>query len=215
MKTIAVIVALDSEYELVKELLGGTTGTLASGNVVELSRCGIGKVNAAVGATSILESARPDVVISSGVAGSVDSSLKPLDVIVANRIAYHDVWCGPGVPWGQVQGLPLYFETDKDLCSKALSLPLEGLTLKTGLIASGDRFIDTPAEVAAIKKIYPDALAVDMESGSLAQVCHLYEVPFISFRIISDSSDGAAYGDFWSTASSNSFRLLRSFLEAI
>ena len=210
---IAVIVALDGEYKLVEELLGGTFGTLPNGNEVELYRCGIGKVNAAMGVTSILESTRPDVVISSGVAGSIDPSLKPLDVIVADSIAYHDVWCGPGIPFGQVQGLPQFFQTDRALFGKATGLPFE--SIRPGLIASGDRFIEKPDEIAAIKKLYPDALAVDMESGALAQVCHIYEAPFISFRIISDSGDGASYDDFWKTAGSESFTLLRAFLEAI
>lgn len=207
MKRIAVIVALESEYALVGKALGGRPE-------MSLSLCGIGKVNAAVGATSLIERSKPDIIISTGVAGAIDSSLKPMDIIVAERVAYHDVWCGGDLPVGQVQGFPLYFEADKELYAKAMGLKVDGLTIKGGLQISGDRFI-TAADLPALRSLYPDALSVDMESGALSQTCHRYGIPFISFRIISDSADEGSYNDFWSLAPENSFRVLSSFLDAI
>ena len=207
MRKIAVIVALESEYELVRKSLSTMPG-------VNLSLCGIGKVNAAVGATSIIERSRPDAIISTGVAGAVDASLKPMDVIVAERVAYHDVWCGSGNEWGQVQGFPLYFEADKELYAKAIGISVDGLSLKGGLQISGDRFI-TADDLPALRKLYPDALSVDMESGALAQTCHRYGVPFISFRVISDSADEGSYNDFWTKAPENSFRVLKTYLDSL
>ncbi|MBQ3942661.1 MAG: 5'-methylthioadenosine/S-adenosylhomocysteine nucleosidase [Bacteroidales bacterium] len=207
MKRIAVIVALESEYALVGKALGGR-------REMSLSLCGIGKVNAAVGATSLIERSKPDIIISTGVAGAIDSSLKPMDIIVAERVAYHDVWCGGDLPVGQVQGFPLYFDADKELYAKAMGLKVDGLTIKGGLQISGDRFI-TAADLPALRSLYPDALSVDMESGALSQTCHRYGIPFISFRIISDSADEGSYNDFWSLAPENSFRVLSSFLDAI
>ena len=207
MKRIAVIVALESEYALVGKALGGR-------REMSLSLCGIGKVNAAVGATSLIERSKPDIIISTGVAGAIDSSLKPMDIIVAERVAYHDVWCGGDLPVGQVQGFPLYFEADKELYAKAMGLKVDGLAIKGGLQISGDRFI-TAADLPALRSLYPDALSVDMESGALSQTCHRYGIPFISFRIISDSADEGSYNDFWSLAPENSFRVLSSFLDAI
>lgn len=207
MKRIAVIVALESEYALVGKALGGR-------REMSLSLCGIGKVNAAVGATSLIERSKPDIIISTGVAGAIDSSLKPMDIIVAERVAYHDVWCGGDLPVGQVQGFPLYFDADKELYAKAMGLKVDGLAIKGGLQISGDRFI-TAADLPALRSLYPDALSVDMESGALSQTCHRYGIPFISFRIISDSADEGSYNDFWSLAPENSFRVLSSFLDAI
>ena len=91
-----------------------------------------------------------------------------------------------------------------------------------GLISSGDRFVVEPGQIAAIRAAFPGTLAVDMESGALAQVCHLFGVPFLSFRILSDvpgAEDGAArcaqYENFWKTVADRSFSLIRAFLETL
>lgn len=198
---------MESEYNLVRKALGDRPE-------INLSLCGIGKVNAAIGATSIIERFHPDAIISTGVAGALDGRLGPLDVIAAERVAYHDVWCGPGTQQGQVQGFPRYFEADKELYTKAIALQTSGLQIKGGLQISGDRFI-TAADLPALRSLYPDALSVDMESGALAQTCYRYGIPFISFRIISDNADEGSYTDFWSQASEKSFTVLESFLNSL
>ena len=207
MKKIAVIVALKKEYELVSKALAGRSDII-------LSHCGIGKVNAAVGATALIEREHPDAIISSGVAGAISPSLRPMDIIVASRVAYHDVWCGPPNDFGLVQGYPQYFEADKDLYDKAMSLSVDGLDIKSGLQISGDRFI-VADDIPSLHSLYPDAISVDMESGALAQTCYRYGIPFISFRIISDSADEGSYSDFWTLAPENSFRVLNSYLETL
>lgn len=207
MKKIAVIVALESEYKMASRFLADRPG-------ISLSLCGMGKVNAAIGATAIIGKDRPDAIISTGLAGAIDPSLRTMDIIVARQVAYHDVWCGEGNEWGQVQGLPRFFDADRDLYSKAMSLKVEGLSLKGGLQISGDRFINAE-DVPGLRSMYPEALAVDMESGALAQTCFRYGVPFISFRIISDGCDESTYNDFWTKAPENSFRLLRSYLDLL
>ena len=207
MKKIAVIVALESEYKLVKKAIAGRPG-------ISLSLCGIGKVNAAIGATSIIERDLPDAIISTGVAGAIDPCLKPMDVIVARQVAYHDVWCGPGCDPGVVQGLPKYFDADKEMYDKAMGLSVPGLNIKGGLQISGDRFI-VADDIPSLRALYPDALSVDMESGALSQTCYRYGMPFISFRIISDSADEGSYSDFWTKAPENSFRVLKSFIDSL
>lgn len=204
---IAVIVALESEYALVNKAIAGNPD-------ISLHLCGIGKVNAAIGATSIIEKERPDAIISSGVAGAIDASLKPMDVIVARQVAYHDVWCGPPYEIGEVQGYPRFFDADKYLYDKAMSLSIDGLNIKGGLQISGDRFI-VADDIPALHELYPEALSVDMESGALSQTCHRYGIPFISFRIISDSADEGSYADFWTKAPENSFRVLKSYLDLL
>ena len=74
-------------------------------------------------------------------------------------------------------------------------------------------------QLADIKDRFPEALAVDMESGALAQVCHLYHVPFLSFRIISDTPGTDKHFDqylnFWEVMAEKSFGVTRSLLEKI
>ncbi len=190
-------------------------GTVGSHEVVVM-RCGIGKVNAAIGTVTLINNFVPDAVINSGVAGGADASINVMDVVAGERVAYHDVWCGPECPLGRVQGLPLYYEGSGLLLD---AIPAdEGV--KRGLICSGDRFIDKKSEVEAIKGNFPDALAVDMESGAIAQVCCVRGVPFLSIRVISDSPGAShdntkQYNDFWEDAPCQTFAVLRSLLERL
>ena len=146
----------------------------------------IGKVNAAAGTVELIRNFQPDCIISTGVAGGIDSELNVMDVVVSRNIVYHDVWCGEGNAYGQVQGFPTFFRGDDTLYNCALSLDTRNAdSRRTDL--HGDKFITDRTELNAIKQNFPEGLAVDMESAAIAQVCHLYRVPFISFRIISDT----------------------------
>ncbi len=186
-----------------------TEGTIKN-NTIILMLCGIGKVNAAAGAVEMIRNFAPDCIISTGVAGGIDSCLNVMDVVVSSRIVYHDVWCGEGNAYGQIQGLPLYFTGNETLYQCAISLDTE-TAIHGGLICSGDKFITDRQELETIKANFPEGLAVDMESASIAQVCHLYEVPFISFRIISDTPGAEKhleqYKNFWGEMADRSFHV--------
>lgn len=127
--------------------------------------------------------------MSTGVAGGIDACLKVTDVVASDSLAYHDVWCGDGNEYGQVQGLPAVYKGCAPLLEHALSLNKTGLEsrIHSGLICTGDRFITNRTELDAIKRRFPAGLAVDMESAAIAQTCYLYDIPFLSFRIISDT----------------------------
>lgn len=187
-------------------------------NKVVLQQCGIGKVNAATGVTDLILHYHPDCIISTGVAGGIDACLQVMDVIVGREVCYHDVWCGEGCDPGQVQGLPTRFLGDEALLEKALAVDAD-VRILPGLICTGDRFVTSRDELDAIKGANPDGLAVDMESGSIAQVAHLYGIPFISFRIISDCPGAKEhfqeYLNFWETMADKSFRVTRSFLNSL
>ena len=179
-------------------------------------QCGIGKVNAAIGTLTLVNSFLPDFVINSGVAGGADQSISVMDVVAGARVAYHDVWCGPESELGQVQGLPLYFEGAKRL----LDLVPNREGIHKGLICSGDQFIDTLDAVSRIKGNFPEALAVDMESGAIAQVCHLNKVPFLALRVISDSPGAShdntrQYLDFWNDAPQETFNLVKDIITGL
>lgn len=229
MKTIAIINAMHKEHEQLAALLTESRtvkegrfafveGTF-NGQHLVLMESGIGKVNAAVGAVELIHKYKPDAMINTGVAGGIDARLKVMDIVAGERVAYHDVDCGPESELGQVQGLPLYYEANPQLLQAAMSIQPAETTLHSGLICSGDQFITDKAQLQKIKDRYPDGLAVDMESGALAQVCYLYGVPFLSFRIISDTPGADQHFDqylnFWDTMADRSFGITASLLNAI
>ncbi len=194
-----------------------TLGNIGHHQVV-LMQCGIGKVNAALGATLLINHYCPDCVISTGVAGGIDTCLDVMDVVVSKELVYHDVDCGVGLGCqkGQIQGLPPRFLGDSRLVEAALGLQEDSTRIHEGLICTGDQFITSKEELRGIKSSFPEALAVDMESCAIAQVCHLLQVPFVSFRIISDTpgADGhqQQYDGFWGDMADRSFRVTKDFL---
>ena len=220
---IGIIVAMRKELDLLLPLLQDSEESRMSGfefycgkmgrHDVMLMQWGIGKVNAAMGTLMLVNNFTPNYVINTGVAGGADTKVNVMDVVAGARVAYHDVWCGPESVLGQVQGLPLYFEGAKRL----IDLVPERDHIHKGLICSGDQFIDTIEAVNRIKGNFPDALAVDMESGAIAQVCHLNKVPFLALRVISDSPGAShdntkQYLDFWTDAPQETFMLLKDII---
>ena len=158
----------------------------------------------------------PNYVINSGVAGGADFSISVMDMVAGERVAYHDVWCGPESELGRVQGLPLYFEGARRL----LKLLPDRSDIHKGLICSGDQFIDTMESITKIKGNFPDALAVDMESGAIAQVCYVNHVPFLALRVISDSPGAGhdntrQYLDFWTDAPQESFKIVQDIINKL
>ena len=221
--------AMSSEFEQLVKLLDGAvacekggvdymTGRLG-GNEIVLRQCGIGKVNAAVGTAELIRSFSPDAVVSTGVAGGIDVSLGVMDVVVSSSIVYHDVWCGMGCEYGQVQGMPAVFPAAENLWKSAVALndsPYNITRIHAGLICTGDQFITNRDELDKIKSNFPSGLAVDMESAAIAQTCHIYGVPFVSFRIISDTPGVdkhiEQYENFWGEMANRSFGVTRQFL---
>lgn len=193
MKRFGVIYAMERELKLVERLA-------PKGSVIVKRHAGIGKVNAALSTADLLTSEEVDAVISIGCAGSFAEDVRVGDIIIADRVAYHDVWCGEGNEFGQVEGLPKFFETDGAMVADALGI-IEGS--RRGLVICGDQFYISEAEDRRQKALYPDALAVDMESAAVAQVCHLRGIPFLAIKIISDTHLGGdekqkkEYAEFW------------------
>lgn len=208
---------LENKTEHVEGPFSYTEGTIRQ-NTIILMQCGIGKVNAAAGTVELIRHFAPDCIISTGVAGGIDTCLKIMDVVVSRQIVYHDVWCGEGNAYGQIQGLPTFFQGNDTLFDCALSLDTE-TAIHGGLICTGDKFITDRHELDAIKANFPEGLAVDMESAAIAQICYLYKVPFISFRIISDTPGAdkhfEQYLNFWREMADRSFRVTETFLKAL
>lgn len=212
---------LDQREDVVLHGRTYTTGRLKHHDVV-LMQCGIGKVNAAVGTTHLIANFAPDAIVNSGCAGGIDAQLGVMDVVVGAETSYHDVWCGEGNAYGQVQGLPTRFKGAERLLTVAREMADDAAIatkIHCGLICTGDKFITDHAILSHIKEQFPDGLAVDMESAAIAQVCHLENVPFVSFRIISDTPGVEAhweqYENFWSEMAHRSFDITRAFIERI
>lgn len=73
-------------------------------NDVIIHQCGIGKVNSALGAAELITRYEPDIIISTGVAGSIDENVHAGDSVMGVWYRYHDVFCGKELAKGQVQG---------------------------------------------------------------------------------------------------------------
>lgn len=198
---VAVIGAMEEEVELLRSLLEQrdtqtyagyefSTGVLNGVDVV-LLKSGIGKVNAAMSTTLVLERHRPDYVINTGSAGGFDSSLNVGDVVVSSAVYHHDVDVTIfGYAPGQVPGLPAQFMPDDKLVALAktaiASVNAAEQQIVEGEIATGDSFMNDPERVARTRATFPHMKAVEMEAAAIAQVCHQFSTPFLIIRSLSD-----------------------------
>ena len=219
---IGMIVAMDKELKQLRPLFPE--------DKVILQKSGIATVNAAIQTVEMIRQYKPDCIISSGCAGGNGDDINLQDVVVSTELTYHDVvvvsteltyhdvYCGKAIDettvYGQVQGLPVRYQADPYLLEKA---KLTGA--KPGLIVTGDWFVDSKEKMREIVGHFPEAKAVDMESCAIAQVCYIYKVPFISFRLISDiplrDTDASQYHNFWDTVAEKSFLTTKTFIESL
>ncbi len=161
----------------------------------------IGKVAAALTASTLIERHGVDHLVFVGVAGGLGEKVKRGDVVVASELVQHDLSAWPLFPDGEI---PLLGKTrlasDPKLTQAVLKAAKQALrgdqSLHTGLIASGDRFIQGQAMAQSIRSRYPDTLAVEMEGAAVAQVCVECGVPFAVLRTISDEAGDDAAHDF-------------------
>lgn len=188
------------------------TGSIGRHEVV-LVQSGIGKVMSAIAVTLLVEVFSVDGIINTGSAGAVNHELKIGDVVVADKLAYHDVDVTAfGYAFGQMAQQPLYFESSKYFVSelkKAIENPV------VGLITSSDSFISSDGRIAEIKKHFPDVLAVEMEGASIAQAATALKKPFVIIRAMSDTASHDAnvkFDEFIIEAGRKSAQTLMNFL---
>ncbi len=226
---VGIIVAMSKELELLKPMLENLRvsdnngikfycGTIGNHKIAAM-HCGVGKVNAAIGTVTMIDTYNPELIINTGVAGGVNKEVNVMDMVVGSQVCYHDVWCGgfdDNASYGQVQGLPLYFEG----ASKLISMIENYENVHCGLIVSGDQFINTMEQIDTIKEHFPQALAVDMESGAIAHACYVMKTPFLSMRVISDSpgaghDNSKQYSDFWVDAPAHTLAMVKELLHKL
>jgi len=192
------------------------TGQLHGQSVV-LVLSGIGKVAAATTAALLIHEYDAQALVFTGVAGGLGEGVNVGDVVVARELLQHDMDASPLFPRFVV---PLtgrsHFAADAALAAALrasaerclapthggpdvahrLALGIARPRVHEGLVVSGDRFVATSAESAALRALLPNALAVEMEGAALAQVCADFARPFAVLRTISDRADDTAHVDF-------------------
>ena len=187
------LLALEEKNEVV--VLGKTyyQGSIGQHEVV-LVQSGIGKVMSAMSVAILAETFAVDTIINTGSAGAVAHGLAIGDVVIADRLVYHDVDVTAfGYAFGQMAGQELYYQADRTLMARLQKvLNQQGKASYLGLIATGDSFIADPDRVAAIKHHFPEVLAVEMEGAAIAQAAQAAGKPFLVIRAMSDTAQGDA-----------------------
>ena len=154
-----------------------------------LVESGVGKVNAARTTQILIDNMKADCIFNIGVAGGVDDSLNVLDVVIGKRLVQHDFDITAfNHEKGYIPNVGTFIDSDDYLLNIASNAICDD-TCKIGVIASGDIFCTDIAMSNKINKKF-NALAVEMEGASIAQVCFLSHIPFLIIRSISDIPGG-------------------------
>ncbi|MGN0454926.1 MAG: 5'-methylthioadenosine/adenosylhomocysteine nucleosidase [Ruminococcus sp.] len=228
---IGIICALKIEVEGIHNMMSNPQTTqyarmsfikgAIKGKEVVAVECGIGKVNAAVCAQAMIDLFKPDLIINSGIAGSLSEDLSIGDIVVAKDVVQHDM---DGTEMGDPPG-EIWFNDEKRIeipadsrVSKALEnacLKLENTKTLVGRIATGDTFVASVDRRLAIADKF-NADACEMEGGAIGQVCYRNGVPFAILRSISDDINQNEFMDFEKfrkLASEKSIRAISYFIE--
>ena len=190
-----------------------------NGQEVVVAYSKIGKVFATLTATMLIERFKCDMLLFSGVAGAISDELNIGDLIIADGLCQHDLDITAfGHPFGYVPEGEVCIRTDETLRNVAKEVAKsKGLTLKEGIIATGDQFVANPERKEWIGTTF-NADALEMEGASVAVVCSSLNVPFFILRAISDSADMDAsfnFDEFLESSAKISADFILSMVEAI
>ena len=220
---IGIIVAEEKELNAVKNIMKNIEeiniyektfykGTIENKNIVVV-KSNVGKVISSRVCQILIDKFKPALVINIGTAGSVNNKLDIGDVVVADKLVQYDFDVTPfGRKLGEIENIGEYIEVDKNL----LNL-FNNTNVIIGTIATGDKFIVNPEEKNNIKNIF-NALCIEMEGASIAQVCFLDKVPFLVIRSITDKPDESSKIDFDTFLESSSIKaanILKEILKNI
>ena len=158
--------------------------------------CGVCKVNAAIATQILIDTFAVNIVINAGTAGGMDKKLNIFDTVISTEVAYHDV--APGIltefhPWMET----VYFRADPTLLNlsrQAVDKMNTEDEVYWGRMVTGEAFIADEGREKINEQFSP--LSVDMESASIAHVCHVNKIPFISIRSITDTATHSGTGHF-------------------
>ncbi|MEY8463342.1 5'-methylthioadenosine/adenosylhomocysteine nucleosidase [Streptococcus merionis] len=225
-----IIAAMPEELKALREVLQDGQKQLHLGKTyhsgyigrheVVLVESGIGKVMSAMSVAILADYYQVDAVINTGSAGAVAEGLQVGDVVVAERLVYHDVdLTAFGYAYGQMAAQPLYFESSSYFIAEIKKvLNTFGLNTAIGLIATGDCFVAGQGKIDQIKAHFPDVLAVEMEGAAIAQAAHSAGKPFLVIRAMSDTAShdaNVSFDQFIIEAGKRSAQVLIRFLETL
>lgn len=228
---IGIIGAMDMEVNGLKERMQNTEvetiGTIdfykgtIQGIPCVVARSGVGKVNAAICAQIMALVYRPKAIINTGVAGGIGKGVSVGDVVVSRGLVQHDMdTSAVGDPKGFISGMNLITipATEKlvNLVVEKAKHTYQG-AVHIGIIATGDQFIGQSDKLKEISNQF-QAIACEMEGGSIAQVCYMNGHCFVVIRAISDNADEAAnisFEQFAAMAAEKSIQLLCEVLPAL
>ena len=227
--TIGIIGAMEEEVAVLKQEMDieetvdyasmqFCKGTLCGKNVV-IVRSGIGKVNAAICAQILADKFNVDVLINTGIAGSLDAAIDIGDMVISTDLVEHDMDATIfGDPLGQVPRMDTFsFPAEKDLIEKAVAANEEAnpdIKTFTGRIVSGDQFVSSAEVKEKLVKNF-QAKCTEMEGAAIAHAAYLNKVSCVIIRAISDKADNSAtmdYPTFEKKAIEHSVRLVRNLL---
>ena len=227
---IGIIGAMRAEVDALIEKLEGCRVTQISGipfytgklegKEIVIAPCGVGKVFAATCAQTMILKFAPEFILHTGVAGSLSKSLSVGDIALASALVQHDMDTSPlGDPKGLISGINIVEIPTDDNLTKSVATIADRLSLthKSGIVATGDRFVATPEGKNEIAKEF-GAIACEMEGGAIAQVCFINQIPLCVIRAISDSLDGNGsmeYPVFLSLAAERAVKLIVTFLKSL
>ncbi|RGU82118.1 5'-methylthioadenosine/adenosylhomocysteine nucleosidase [Ruminococcus bromii] len=197
-----------------------TTGTL-NGKDIAVVVCGVGKVNAAMCAVVLIEKFNPDVVINSGVGGSLSPLVSIGDIVVATKSVQHDMnTTALGDRQGEVSfpdGTKIFFDCDKAVVEKLTQAcrTLPDTKVEQGIIASGDIFVSDRKKRKRIADTF-GALVCEMEGAAIGYVCYALKTPYGIIRAISDDLDenkGVDYEKFCKLAAKKTVGAICEYLK--
>jgi adenosylhomocysteine nucleosidase len=214
---LGLVEALQGPATLIHGMREYRTGTLWEIDAVcVLSR--IGKVAAAMTATTLVEKFGVTHILFTGVAGAGDNTVQVGDIVVADALVQHDMDASPLFPRFEVPLTGLtHFQPDHALSlrlahaahdflerdflevieeAERRAFRLRRPRVHRGLVASGDQFIDDGQHIVGLNAALPGLVAVEMEGAAVAQVCHELGVPCAVLRTISDNANEHAAIDF-------------------
>ncbi|WP_062355637.1 5'-methylthioadenosine/S-adenosylhomocysteine nucleosidase [Bacillus kwashiorkori] len=228
---IAIIGAMEEEVRILREQLSNKTsetianceftiGTLFNKEVI-LLKSGIGKVNAAMATSILLERYSPDYIINTGSAGGLNPELKIGDLVISNEVRHHDVDATAfGYEIGQVPQMPPAYQANEYLVNIAMESAKEiaGVQTVIGLIATGDSFMSDANRVRQVGENFTQVQAVEMEAAAIAQVAFQFSTPFVIIRSLSDiagKESDISFDQFLETAALHSTKLVLNIVKQL
>ena len=207
MTKLGIIGAMDIEVQLLKESIRNLTVTEKAGTEyyegslcglpVVVVKCGIGKVNAAIGAQILCDCFGVTHIVNTGIAGSLCAKQNIGDMVVSSDVWHHDFDCVAfGYPMCRIPGMPQSFAADENMIALARQAAEQtGSVVRIGRIASGDQFVaDQKLKDQIIERT--QALCTEMEGAAIAQTAYRNGIPFVILRCISDKADNSAEMDY-------------------